>query len=237
MITGQTLRAARQNARMTQQELADGLGIALRTVGNWERGGAVPRKHWKQIVELLPQADRSEAPRRSTPAEPEERERMVNDLYRAVQRLRAQAASAEDPNAFVDKVLRLYEGAVKALDWAEEAVEVGVDPALIRDFTSALVAVAIDSGTVGMLARSDDVDAITTIVYRAADISARAQREAQEREPFESRILFPDVPRASSDVSDHPDDEEDFDVSTDVQKDMGLAAKRGERKVDQPHAE
>lgn len=38
-------------------------------------------------------------------------------------------------------------------------------------------------------------------------------------------------------VSDTGDDEEDFDVDVDVQKDMGLAAKRGERKVDQPHAE
>ncbi|WP_302691079.1 helix-turn-helix domain-containing protein [Curtobacterium sp. Csp2] len=42
---------------------------------------------------------------------------------------------------------------------------------------------------------------------------------------------------AIASVGDHPDDEEDFDVTTDVQKDMGLAAKRGERKVDQPHAE
>jgi transcriptional regulator with XRE-family HTH domain len=44
--------------------------------------------------------------------------------------------------------------------------------------------------------------------------------------------------RVAASVGDHGDDEdEDFDVETDVKQDMGLAAKRGQRKVDQPYAE
>lgn len=38
---------------MTQQELADELGVSLRTVGSWERGESVPRSRMGAIREVL----------------------------------------------------------------------------------------------------------------------------------------------------------------------------------------
>lgn len=43
MITGSQLRDARSRARLTQEELANLVGVTLRSVGNWERSQGVPR--------------------------------------------------------------------------------------------------------------------------------------------------------------------------------------------------
>lgn len=43
MITGPEIRAARNGAGLTQEQLAVAVGVTLRTVGNWERGSTVPR--------------------------------------------------------------------------------------------------------------------------------------------------------------------------------------------------
>ena len=40
---GPRIRAARRRKRWSQQRLADEIGVALRTVGAWERGEAFPR--------------------------------------------------------------------------------------------------------------------------------------------------------------------------------------------------
>jgi transcriptional regulator with XRE-family HTH domain len=40
---GARIRAARRRKRWSQQRLADEIGVALRTVGAWERGEAFPR--------------------------------------------------------------------------------------------------------------------------------------------------------------------------------------------------
>lgn len=53
VTTGDEIRAARERARMSQQELADKLEVSLRTVGNWERGETVPRNRLAAINELL----------------------------------------------------------------------------------------------------------------------------------------------------------------------------------------
>jgi transcriptional regulator with XRE-family HTH domain len=52
-ITGEQIRAARERLRMTQQELAEELGVSLRTVSNWERGESVPRNRAGAIVDVL----------------------------------------------------------------------------------------------------------------------------------------------------------------------------------------
>lgn len=52
-ITGEQIRAARERRRMTQQELADELGVSLRTVSNWERGESIPRNRAGAIEEFL----------------------------------------------------------------------------------------------------------------------------------------------------------------------------------------
>lgn len=52
-ITGDQIRTARERRRMTQQELADELGVSLRTVSNWERGDSIPRNRAGAIEEFL----------------------------------------------------------------------------------------------------------------------------------------------------------------------------------------
>lgn len=53
MISGDHIRAAREAAGLTQQQLANALGVTLRTVGNWERGESVPRNREAKIRSIL----------------------------------------------------------------------------------------------------------------------------------------------------------------------------------------
>lgn len=45
---------------MTQSDLADALGVSLRTVGNWERGETVPRNRMAPLAEVLRLTDAPE---------------------------------------------------------------------------------------------------------------------------------------------------------------------------------
>lgn len=53
MIDGQQINSARQRAGLTQQQLAELVGVSLRTVGNWERGATVPRDREHAIRAVL----------------------------------------------------------------------------------------------------------------------------------------------------------------------------------------
>lgn len=53
MITGEQIKAARQRAGLTQGELAQRVGVSLRTVGNWERGESNPRSHETVLRDAL----------------------------------------------------------------------------------------------------------------------------------------------------------------------------------------
>lgn len=53
MIEGNEIRAARERAGLSQQELAKRLDVSLRTVGNWERGETVPRNREAKIRDVL----------------------------------------------------------------------------------------------------------------------------------------------------------------------------------------
>lgn len=50
---GNEIKEARERKRMTQQELADAVGVSLRTVGNWEQGASVPRNSMGRLAEVL----------------------------------------------------------------------------------------------------------------------------------------------------------------------------------------
>lgn len=53
--TGQQIRAARERAGLTQEQLASYVGVTLRTIGNWERGASVPRNRLAKVHEVLPE--------------------------------------------------------------------------------------------------------------------------------------------------------------------------------------
>jgi len=52
-ITAEQIKSARERRHMTQQELADEVGVSLRTVGSWERGESVPRNRMGAVAEAL----------------------------------------------------------------------------------------------------------------------------------------------------------------------------------------
>ena len=45
-----TLKAARINADLTQQEVADKLGVSKHTIFNWEGGITKPKKHTLMVL-------------------------------------------------------------------------------------------------------------------------------------------------------------------------------------------
>lgn len=55
--TGQQIRDARERASLTQEQLAQLVGVTHRTVGNWERGASVPRNRLAKVREVLPHID------------------------------------------------------------------------------------------------------------------------------------------------------------------------------------
>jgi len=52
-ITSEQIKSARERRQMTQQELADEVGVSLRRVGSWERGESIPRNRMGAIAEAL----------------------------------------------------------------------------------------------------------------------------------------------------------------------------------------
>jgi transcriptional regulator with XRE-family HTH domain len=54
-VLAEQIRAARLAAGLSQQQMADALGINLRTAGNWERTGAVPALRLAKLRQVLPQ--------------------------------------------------------------------------------------------------------------------------------------------------------------------------------------
>lgn len=53
MTTGDDIRTARQRAGLTQAELAQQIGVSMRTVGNWERGDTPPNRYAARINAVL----------------------------------------------------------------------------------------------------------------------------------------------------------------------------------------
>lgn len=53
MINGEQIRAARETRGLTQSELAQLVGVSMRTVGNWERGESVPRTREARLRTIL----------------------------------------------------------------------------------------------------------------------------------------------------------------------------------------
>jgi DNA-binding transcriptional regulator YiaG len=52
-ISADDIKAGRERLHMTQQQLADEVGVSLRTVGSWERGETIPRNRLGALAEAL----------------------------------------------------------------------------------------------------------------------------------------------------------------------------------------
>lgn len=64
-MTGDEIREARERAGLTQEQLAQRLGVTLRTVGNWERGATVPRNRLARLRDVFPGQQQEEPGLRS----------------------------------------------------------------------------------------------------------------------------------------------------------------------------
>lgn len=52
-INAEDIKAGRERRRLTQAELADELGVSMRTIGSWERGESIPRNRVAALIEAL----------------------------------------------------------------------------------------------------------------------------------------------------------------------------------------
>lgn len=52
-MDGEDIRAARERAKLTQLEFAERAGVSLRTVGNWERSDAPPKRAFRLAEKVL----------------------------------------------------------------------------------------------------------------------------------------------------------------------------------------
>jgi DNA-binding transcriptional regulator YiaG len=52
-VNGVEIREARERMGMTQEQLAQQIGVHLRTVGNWERGQTVPKNRMARLRRVL----------------------------------------------------------------------------------------------------------------------------------------------------------------------------------------
>jgi DNA-binding XRE family transcriptional regulator len=52
-ISAENIKNGREPLQMTQQELADEVGVSKRTIGGWERGESVPRNRMAALAEVL----------------------------------------------------------------------------------------------------------------------------------------------------------------------------------------
>lgn len=52
-MNGVEIREARERMGMTQEQLAQQIGVHLRTVGNWERGQTVPKNRMARLRRVL----------------------------------------------------------------------------------------------------------------------------------------------------------------------------------------
>jgi len=60
-ITADEIKTGRERMRLTQQQLADAVGVSLRTVSSWERGQSVPRNRAAVLADVL-EIDRGRSP-------------------------------------------------------------------------------------------------------------------------------------------------------------------------------
>jgi transcriptional regulator with XRE-family HTH domain len=187
VITGQSLKRARHAAFITQQKVADELQVALRTIGNWERGGTVPKKHWDAIARILPDAETEsfEQGDEERAFSPELEEQFLADMRANTERFMSLAKNGESMEELALLQRKLYFGAIDALDFVESALRAGVATRLVREMASSISSTIIDAGTATFLGDVEGFDPMGSIIFRAAQLD----QKARER-PSDTRRIY-----------------------------------------------
>lgn len=134
MINGREIRAARERAGMTQGDLAQRVGVSLRTVGNWERGDTVPMNRASAVESALAQwLDRgdTEGPRLASASDGE----LLAEIARRFERGARDRQAPDEPGVVIPMkrdtgapVEQTFEDRATVSD--ERAVAFEDDPAL-----------------------------------------------------------------------------------------------------------
>lgn len=97
MIKGSDIRDARNRAGMSQEALAEAVGVTLRTIGNWERSATVPRNKLPIVREVLGdylEEGKSQSPRLRVASDEE--------LLKEIARRFARSLQEEGPGSWRD---------------------------------------------------------------------------------------------------------------------------------------
>lgn len=93
MISGEEIRQARERSGLTQSELAQRIGVSMRTVGNWERGESVPRNREGAIkVALADQLTKPDQEQRPTPLQAASDAELLAEIARRFSREQERSA-------------------------------------------------------------------------------------------------------------------------------------------------
>lgn len=160
--------------------------VSLRSVGNWERGGAVPRKYWEGLREILPAAWQDPTPPRGTGVrDVAQRDSLARDLLEARKRASQRRELGLSAEELAEMHLAFASAATRALDFAEQAIDLGVHYDIVKSITDAVVNAVIDSGTLSLLSQAQDADMnpIRDYIDRTSEINYRARLSQDPNRP------------------------------------------------------
>jgi DNA-binding XRE family transcriptional regulator len=161
MITGQQLRDARKHAHLSQQALAETLGVSLRTIGNWERGQFIHPNNWHTIRKTFPDANDPDVAWIAT--------EIAKTQSRAIKQ--AKQLSVEHSSTLH---AQMAENIDTIFDFALNAAELGADPELVNQLAITAFNTLLDTGTLNIITKAADPGYVQRIMNRIITIQNAA---------------------------------------------------------------
>lgn len=189
-ITGDTVRAFRADTGLSQSEAADALGTSKKTIYNWEARGSEPLpenaairfaggvRRWAATFDTgrMLSANLAEAVELNL-ADPGPRSTYRDDaLKRTLEEwLHRETSRYGAPREQVSNYLRIVQLASDALDFAELANRMGVNPGTVGEIAAGVVDVLIDSGAYNVYGRSVETSGeMLALVARGSQMARNA---------------------------------------------------------------
>ncbi|MCG7284990.1 helix-turn-helix domain-containing protein [Cellulomonas sp. ACRRI] len=232
-VTGSLIRRFRASLNLSQQEFAERLKVAKKTVYNWEARGddALPDQAQARFVRALQSSVPSRIALAEIPSEvlasvqpvvdEDEVSVLAQQMTEAASRLQAAAAS-RDANEVARDALGLATGIESLMDTLDVAVRLGVHPAIIKSLAQGAVDALVDAGLVPLLSRLDQSDRVMALLQRATGIYRESVEKSPRREKVGGFDFSPlPMPRlvTGADASGHAADGEDAALERSVDPD------------------
>jgi DNA-binding XRE family transcriptional regulator len=172
MITGQQLRDARKHAHLSQQALAETLGVSLRTIGNWERGQFIHPNNWHTIRKTFPGINETDTPIVTDANDPDVAwiaTEIAKTQSRAIKQ--AKQLSVEHSSTLH---AQMAENIDTIFDFALNAAELGADPELVNQLAITAFNTLLDTGTLNIITKAADPGYVQRIMNRIITIQNAA---------------------------------------------------------------